>query len=260
MKIYASTNRKCRRTYATRWIKADNDVDTTFGDPNDIMLPNDVEKAFTAIVDKLHEYSYEDFVDTLDDIIDDRKIHVLLSKGFGNGDLANVHMSSSSVALPVQSLLPSQSEIGLDNSLKFPLSMDCSIYFNSPVTVVAPILTYRKTFIIDGHHRWSQIYMLNPNATVSALNFDYNIESPFIALRNFQRATIAVATGDIQMQYSNFDNVYNMGKNEIESYIDQNIQDICWQSLANNNVCDNRDTAIKYLTHNALLLKNNIDH
>lgn len=245
-----------RRIYSTRRIySATDEIDTTFGDVDDIILPDNLEEAFEIVQNKLREYSYEDFVDKLDDLIDDPKIYSILSEGFGDGSLADVHMSNSTVALPVQTLLPSQSEIGLDNSLKFPLKSDCSIYFKSPVTIVAPILTYRKSFIIDGHHRWSQIYMVNPNATVAALNFNYKTESPFRALRNFQGA-IAVANGDIQKEYANVNNVYNMDKSQIESYIDENIEDICVESLINQNVCDDRDSAIEYLTGNALQLKN----
>ena len=97
--------------------------------------------------------------------------------------------------------------------------------------------------------------MVNPSAAVSAINFNYNSDSPFRALRNFQGA-IAVAKGDIQKQYSNVNNVYAMNKGQIEAYIDENMEDICWQSLVNHDVCDDRDTAIEYLTLNALQLKN----
>ena len=254
LKRYIRSGR--RKIYTARQIpKTDIMADDTFGDPDDMLLPDNIEDAFNEIINKLREYGYEEFVDKLDDLIDDPKIHALLSEGFGDGDLVQVHMSSSAIALPVMQLLPSQSEIGLDNSLKFPLKSDCSIYFNSPVTVVAPVLTYRKTFIIDGHHRWSQTYIVNPEATISALNFNYNSTSPFRALRNFQGA-IAVAKGDIRKEYSKVNNLYEMDKGQIEAYIDEHMEDICWQSLAEHNVCDSRDSAIEYLTLNSLQLKN----
>ena len=154
--------------------EGDEEEDNLFGDANDITLTGDIEKDFNNVVDFLKSQSYHDLGDALKDVINDPKLYDLLSKGFGNGELAKVKMSSSTVGIPVQQLFPTQSEIGLDNSLKFPLKSDCSKYFTGDtVTIVSPIITYRKTYVIDGHHRWSQLYMVNPDAKISAINFNY---------------------------------------------------------------------------------------
>lgn len=225
-----------------------------FGDVTDIKLSGDTEKDFNTLVELLKKTSYPELIDALDDIVKDPKLYALFSEGFGNGELANVHMSSSPVAIPVKQLLPSQSEIGLDNSLKWALKSDCSPYFNPPVTIVAPVLTYRKTFIIDGHHRWSQLYLVNPNATISCINFNYNEDSPYRALRNFQGA-VAVAQKDVPRQHAKVNNIYAMDESAIQKYITDNIQDVCWNSLVTAGVCTDKDSAIKYLTANAMKLK-----
>lgn len=229
--------------------------DTEFGDPSDIRLTGDVEKDFNTVVEMLRDTSYEDLGPALEDIVNDPKLYKLLSEGFGNGELAEVDMSSSTVAIPVTQLLPSQSEIGLDNSLSYPLKQDCSNLFNSPVTIVSPIITYRKTFIIDGHHRWSQLYMMNPSAKINAINFNYNEQSPYRALRNFQGA-IAVAHKQVPKSFSKVNNVYDMSESEIESYIDSNMKDACWQSLVKQEVCEDRDSAIEYILGNIKELRN----
>ena len=203
----------------------------------------------------LRDTSYEDLGPALEDIVNDPKLYKLLSEGFGNGELAEVDMSSSTVAIPVTQLLPSQSEIGLDNSLSYPLKQDCSNLFNSPVTIVSPIITYRKTFIIDGHHRWSQLYMMNPSAKINAINFNYNEQSPYRALRNFQGA-IAVAHKQVPKSFSKVNNVYDMSESEIENYIDSNMKDACWQSLIKQEVCEDRDSAIEYILGNIKELRN----
>lgn len=230
------------------------ELDGEFGDETDEKLSGDVEQDFENLVDTLQECSYEELGEELSDIVDDPKLYALLSEGFGDGELADVHMSSTATAISVKQLLPSQSEIGLDNSLKFPLKQDCSVYFNSPVTIVAPIVTYRKTFIIDGHHRWSQLYMINPKATISSINFNYSQESPYRALRNFQGA-VAVAQKEVPKQYSRVNNVYDMSEDEIRGYVESNITDVCWRSLVKQGVCEDRDTAIDYIVDNAMQLK-----
>lgn len=240
------------------------EYDDTFGDASDINLTGDLEKDFDTLINKLRKTDYEDLGEELKNICDDPKLYALLSKGFGNGELADVKMSSSVIAIPVKQLLPSQSEIGLDNSLKFPLKSDNLNgginLFKDPVTVVAPIVTYRKTFIVDGHHRWSELYMINPNAKIAAINFNYEQDSPWRALRNFQGA-IAVANKDVPKNYSKVNNVYEMSEEQIRKYVENNITDECIQSLidakAENRavaVAD-RDTAIEYIVENALDLK-----
>lgn len=228
--------------------------DDDFGDVSDIQLSGNVEKDFNTVVNLLRKTSYEDLGPALEDIVNDPKLYTLLSEGFGEGDLANVNMSSSTTAIAVTQLLPSQSEIGLDNSLSYPLRQDCSNLFNSPVTIVSPIITYRKTFIIDGHHRWSQLYMMNPSAKISSINFNYKESSPYRALRNFQGA-IAVAHKKVPKSFSKVNNVYDMSEDQIASYIDRNMKDVCWNSLVDQGVCEDRESAIEYILGNVMLLK-----
>ena len=230
------------------------DDDTEFGDPTDINVSEDTEEAFEQLVSMLRDTSFEELGDALEDIVQDDKLYALFSEGFGDGELASVTMSSEPTAIPVAQLLPTQSEIGLDNSLSFPLSQDCTSYFKDVVQIVAPIVTYRKIFVIDGHHRWSQLYMINPDAKISAINFNYKDKSPWRALRNFQGA-VAVAKKDVPKSYNRVNNVYDMSEEQIEKYVDDNISDACWKSLVKAGVCDDRDSAIDYIVGNVMDLK-----
>lgn len=244
--VTASTYNKHRYIFAAE--------DNEFDDVDDVQLSGDLEQDFQSIVEVLRQTAYEDLGDALNDIVDDPKLYELLASGFGDGELAKVKMSNSPIALSVQQLLPSQSEIGLDNSLSYPLGQDCTNLFDNVVTIVAPILTYRKTFIIDGHHRWSQLYMMNPNAKIAAINFNYSDASPYRALRNFLGA-VAVAQRDVPKQYAKVNNVYDMSTDAIEKYIDSNITDACWNSLVEVGVCTDRDSAIDYILDNIQTLK-----
>lgn len=234
----------------------DEQVDTEFGDPTDISLSGNVEQDFNTLIELLRKESYPDLVEDLEKIVKDPKLYEIFAEGFGEGELANVKMSATTTSIPVDQLLPSQNEIGLDNSLKFPLTKtsDCSIYFKDPVKIVAPIITYRKTFIIDGHHRWSQVYMMNPKAKIAAINFNYSQQSPFRALRNFQGA-IAVANKNIESHAGGVNNVYAMSESQIRKYIEDNISDACIQSLIKLNIVKDKESAIDYILKNTLMLK-----
>jgi len=214
-----------------------------------------VEETFNKLIKKLRKTSYDKLGDALEDIVSDPKLYAILAEGFGEGELSKVKMSSEPVAISVAKLLPTQSEIGLDNSLKFPLSNDCTQLFSGePVTIVAPIVTYNGQYVIDGHHRWSQLYMMNPDAKINAINFEYEDESPFRALRNFQGA-IAVANKKVPKSYSKVNNVYDMSEDEIEAYLDKNLSDDCLDSLIDVGVCTDRDSAIEYLMDNIARLQ-----
>jgi len=243
-----------RRIYSADEVNEKEENDSEFGDADDEAVSGDVEEAFDKLVEKLRDASYEELGDALEDVVSDPKLYALLKEGFGDGDLAKVKMSAKPTAIAVTQLLPTQSEIGLDNSLKYPLSQDCTNLFKSPVTIVTPIVTYRKTFVIDGHHRWSQLYMMNPNAKITAINFNYSEQSPFRALRNFQGA-IAVAHGEVPKSYSKVNNVYDMSDSAIEKYVDENISDACWKSLVKVGVAEDRNSAIDYILDNIDQLK-----
>lgn len=214
-------------------------------------------EAFNNLVNKLKQTSFDNLGDELNDICDDDKLYKLLEEGFGDGDFANVHMSKSATSIPVMHLLPCQNEIGLGNSLDYALTGRCSVdtYFNNPVTIVAPIVTYQGNYIIDGHHRWSQAYMFNPFANISAINFTYGEGDPLRALRNFQGA-IAVSEGNVPSSSADVANVYAMSEDQIRKHIEDKIVDSCVDGICNNvyEVVD-WETAIEYLLDNIDMLK-----
>lgn len=225
-------------------------------DVESIQLTGDVEQDFETLIQTLENNTdYEDFVEELEDVVSDPKLYNLLALGFGDGELADVKMTSSPISIPVRALVPSQSEIGLDNSLSYPLKQDCSkLFTDSPIKIVTPIVTYNKVFIVDGHHRWSQLYMINPKAKIEAINFEYYENSPYRALRNFQGA-VAVANKAVPKSYSKVNNVYAMSEDQVYDYIDKNIQDVCWKSMVKAGVGEDRESVIEYITKNAMTLK-----
>lgn len=223
---------------------------------SEIKLTGDQEKDYEAVVSYLQkQVEMSDFTEALDDIVSDDRLYQLLALGFGDGEYADVQMTVETTALPSKKLRPTQSEIGLDNSLKFPLKSDCSKYFQDPVTIVAPIITYNNNYVIDGHHRWSQINVINPEAQVAAIDFGYNLR-PGEVLRTFQGA-VAIANKDVPSQVSRVNNIYDMSESEIRKYIEDNIQPICTESLIKVGVADDEEGVINYILKNCIALQHN---
>lgn len=101
----------------------------------------------------------------------------------------------------VKKLAPTQNEIDVNKSIDFPLSkaeilesyIKCAGGF---VTVKEPIyaaVANGKNWVIDGHHRWSQVYFVNPNCAIAAkeLKPTKNYTDPISVLKTSQLAIAA---------------------------------------------------------------------
>lgn len=224
--------------------------------------------------------NYHDYIKTLNDMLEDPKTKTLLIDGFG-GELGDTKLKFETVSLPVSGLVPSQSEIDVEKSLKYPLTNPENIknsYSNKGKNVVIkyPIVTFRGTFIIDGHHRWSQVYAMNPDATMTCFNYDSGSISPQSMLKTTQ-GTIAAVMADTTND-NNGDklpnntvegqNLYDKkwGEEEIKEYVKETASDDVIEVLAE---CrkgkkywskfNNMDDVANFIANNMISLKANND-
>src|SRR3989304_5980777 len=120
---------------------------------------------------------YEDFVKELKDNIKDPKVEAVLNMGLGDGSRHDEVVKVTKVEIPVKDLVPTQSQIGLADSVKWLaenkpegaaelIKGDTSSFDNNRILVA------NGKFILDGHHRWSQVYLFNPDAKIPAVNLD----------------------------------------------------------------------------------------
>ena len=247
------------KTPYSRILEADKETnnDNIQGDPDDVNLSGDIEKDFNQLIKQLRGENYDELDDALKKICSDPKLYALLSAGFGSGDLAQVKMSSDKTTVPVRYLQPSQSEIGLEDSLNYPLTAgNVDNYFSDPVTIKAPIVTFNKTWIIDGHHRWSQLFIANPEADITAINFNYNKISPLQCLRDTQGA-IAVATKDVPSSGRSSTDLYKVSEKQLRDFIEKNITDESVKGFIKNTNCESKEEVIDYLVANGMDLKKN---
>ena len=142
-------------------------------------------------------------------------------------DVSKLPIKGQLVELNVRDLRPTQKEIGLQNSLDWAITQnDANQYFNPGAKMIgSPIVTYNKTYVIDGHHRWSQLFMLNKKAKIIAYDIKPIIvngkeEGPLSVLRRVQAiigayfGVIPSSSGEGTVDVYNDAKVKTVNKNE----------------------------------------------
>lgn len=209
---------------------------------------------------------YDDYVDTLNKMLEDPKAKTLLEDGFG-GELGDTKLTFSSKEIPVSQLMPTQSEIDLDKSLKHALVNKESFKktFTDPIEINKPIVTFRQNYVIDGHHTWLQAIAINPKGKILAFNYDGDI-SPIQMLKAVQGTIAAVKADDnnnngklpsSKVDGPNFfDDSFDEKKirKYLEDTFDESLTNIYCKYLDN---CKNKKDIIDYLTERLLDIKSN---
>ena len=133
---------------------------------------------------------YPTFVAKLGDSIKDPKFLAAIKS------LSSEHPIKTSDMTPnVKDLKPTQNEVVLSNSLAFPLTNIGSAEECLKGGVTAPknesiVTAAGGKYVIDGHHRWSQVFCMNPDAKIKAVDMT-EIKDPIKALKATQLGVAA---------------------------------------------------------------------
>lgn len=213
------------------------------------------EEAMKVVKKFLGNMNYTSYVDRLAELMKDPKFAAVANM-VGSGKYADDLFEVKQIDIPVRRLMPTQSEIDLDKSLKRGLGGGVKVFFNSPVILGVPLLTLNGNYIIDGHHRWSQVLCFNPNATMTCINLESQL-GPIATLKSAQLA-IAGTQGKINVSKVDGYSMYNISEKDLRKYIDSNLTDNCIEELGEfvKSVKD-RKSAVKYILTNAMELKIN---
>lgn len=146
----------------------------------------------------------------------DPKVTKVLSLGKSDLKLEDEKVPTNDGAvLPVKALFPTQAQIGLLDSIGF-LAFKMPENAKNALSGQAEfqgerILTANGKYILDGHHRWSQTYLINPDASIPALDLTLNVKNEKEMLKVIQMA-IASTYGAIAMKSANAaTDIYNDG-------------------------------------------------
>jgi len=132
----------------------------------------------------------------------------------------------SEISPTVGNLRPTQNEIDVDKSLKFPLTNAASaapILKGGTIKVAGKLIITAGggKYIVDGHHRWSQVCALNPEAKIAALDLS-DIKDPMAALKSTQLG-IAADIGKVPVAKVEGSNLLVMGKDALVAYVEKTI-------------------------------------
>jgi hypothetical protein len=160
---------------------------------------------------------YPTFVQKLGDNINDPKFRDAI-KSISD----QYPIKTQNITPKVTDLKPTQNEIDVDKSLKFPLTNAQSAAVclkGGPVSIAGKNIVTGGggKFIIDGHHRWSQLYCMNPEASITSMDIT-NITDPISGLKATQLG-IAGDIGKVPVAKVEGQNLLKMGKDALINYV-----------------------------------------
>lgn len=205
-----------------KFIKLLEDNDSDFKQLRKDMKIKPMEKVYNDLIDMLKSKEYEDSVDFIETIVKEPKLKFMLSLGFG-GEYADTELKLSKVSVPVYKLIPTQNEIGTDETLKYICTDAKNVKncFEKSVVIKRPIVIFQNTFIIDGHHRWSEVYAINRNANIECINIDGKLS--VISILKAIQATIGSNLGTLNTKEVEGKNLFKLSDKQILDYVKSNM-------------------------------------
>ena len=145
--------------------------------------------------------------------------------GAADGNEADDAVSIEPVTVRCADLRPTQAEVVFSKSIPFALQRPEVFmeYFKSdgPFKVGPPgndaIVVLNGKYVLDGHHRWSSLFCVNPNAEMYAFNIKLPV-SPINALKLMQ-ASIKAYAGDVPSNKGGGVNLFTIDENTLKQQV-----------------------------------------
>ena len=165
-------------------------------------------------------------------------------------------------------LTATQAEIGFGNSLadqvankydatKTALGLNGTPIVMSSKAGPVPILVYNGKYILDGHHRWSQIMMVNPDGAVKIDNLTGPaIDNEEEALKVMQFAIAATADKVVTKPFKG-ENLMQANEQQVANFVLKNVTDEVLQLLvqAQKIAKPDKQAAAAYIAGNLPVIK-----
>jgi hypothetical protein len=206
------------------------DASRKVGDMNQRPAGNAANDPSNALLKQILGLQYPTFVAELGKNIQDPKFLKFLQMGLEDGKPTDDKIKYQKMAVPCAQLIPTQNEIDVGKSLKYPLSMTKTQtllqYFQGvPQAPGGPIVTCcGGKYVIDGHHRWSQLYCMNPQCPIECVDMT-NLGSPELALKIAQIG--AAAQGTFKAASVSGENLITIGEQALKDYVMKNMGASC---------------------------------
>jgi len=178
------------------------------------------------------DMDYVQFVKTLGANAADKKVRAFIAAGLKDtaGEADDMFTFGAANYYPVAKLRPTQSEIDVNKSLKFPMAEEPKAfipYLKNPggdYTIKGPIVIYNEEFVIDGHHRWSSIYCCDRTAKIQAVNITTKTPLDPIDILKAMQASIAIQTKSVPTQSVEGANLFNMNDGQLKGWLNKTVK------------------------------------
>jgi len=163
----------------------------------------------------------------------DKEFQSGATSGQDDGSDSDEKVTSNTTPIPATKMFPTQKEIGFGNSLD-DLVKDkyeqIDNAFTNPVKMSSPdgklpILAADiggEIAILDGHHRWSLCFMINPDAEMMCDVLKGDFDTAEDALKAMQFA-IAAKAGKVVTKNFEGKDLMSVSTEEVEKYVEENI-------------------------------------
>ena len=224
----------------------------------------DVEQDFNNAMVALKDDNYEAFIEDLNTLATDPKIAYLrdaIIDKFNSPDGVSVQFSKAQ-PMDIKNIHPTQFEVDMEKSLNFPLNEKPQgiddAFSGKPISIRNLPLVVAEVdgvfYIIDGHHRWSQVYCLNPDAqmVVRVLRSDMFKSADDVLKLVQMQLFIAKDGGELPQATVDSDyNLYTIEEGAFKKWCEQAMTEEARQIFSKYV----KDDPINYLWGNVLLMR-----
>ena len=144
------------------------------------LIKEEISNEAKQIIEKLQKTNnLGEYVDDLNALLKDKDAKQILTKAFvSSGDDNPIELDAKMEFISVKDLHPTQNEIDVDKSLGYPFKgtkeaeVNMKEFFDNSdkVNMPFPLVTFQGEYILDGHHRWSQVYTFNPECKMQCFD------------------------------------------------------------------------------------------
>lgn len=193
-----------------------------------ILTEDEVQDKLDDLSNAFKSESVPRYVELLQQYSKDPKVMAVLKAGKTDGQPNDEKFDVENTTIAAKNLKPTQNEIGAEESLKNILTDQygsLTSFLEGNADVGSPIITYNGEFVLDGHHRWSQVYAANPDAKLKAINVLGQLDPKNIL--KAVHAAIAVDAGDTKTISANLKagNLLDFTSQNTWGYVKDNLTD-----------------------------------
>lgn len=170
-----------------------------------------------AFLEEIIDLDYKDFVKMLSKSADDEELRKVILDGDDK-----VHVKD--VTVRARDLVPTQQDISVSKCLKKLTSEKAEAIRSGEMPKGKPEnmpVTLNGKYIMNGHHRWAQAYMVNPDCEIHAYDLRSD-EEPLTMLKAMHLAVVAVS-GDVRKDKGGGVNLFTIEKEAFRERVDKHL-------------------------------------